>query len=157
METIRKGQSWEFAYGSQVNERNIKAARALLAEALETDMKMGAANGKYLEAVAFAVDRHGAVRQARKGTEFPYAVHPLRVGELLDRFGFPEKVVVAGILHDLLEDTDTLLGEIHERFGEDVAVYVSKASEEDKSLPWKSGRKRRYQRSGRKATLTRSL
>ena len=42
----------------------------------------------------------------RKGTQIPYVMHPFHVGLILDRHGFPEDVVIAGILHDTLEDPD---------------------------------------------------
>jgi (p)ppGpp synthase/HD superfamily hydrolase len=48
-----------------------------------------------------AVAHHG---QVRKGTAVPYVMHPFHVGLILDRHGFGEDVVVAGILHDVLED-----------------------------------------------------
>lgn len=40
----------------------------------------------------------------RKGTEIPYAMHPFHVALILDRHGFGEEVVIAGLLHDVLED-----------------------------------------------------
>ena len=62
------------------------------------------ANPRYLKALSFAAARHGAVRQARKGTHFPYVVHPIRVAEILERFDYGEDVVIAGLLHDTVED-----------------------------------------------------
>jgi (p)ppGpp synthase/HD superfamily hydrolase len=40
----------------------------------------------------------------RKGTQIPYVMHPFHVGLILDRHGFGEDLVIAGILHDSLED-----------------------------------------------------
>lgn len=40
----------------------------------------------------------------RKGTGIPYAMHPFHVGLLLDRHGWSDSVVIAGFLHDVLED-----------------------------------------------------
>lgn len=40
----------------------------------------------------------------RKGTQIPYAMHPAQVAWILDRCGWSEDVVVAGLLHDTLED-----------------------------------------------------
>lgn len=48
--------------------------------------------------------RHGLVEQARRGTQFPYVVHVIRVAEILERFRCGEDVVVAGFLHDKVED-----------------------------------------------------
>jgi (p)ppGpp synthase/HD superfamily hydrolase len=42
--------------------------------------------------------------QVRKGTSVPYIIHPYQVALILDRHGWPEDVVVAGALHDVLED-----------------------------------------------------
>ena len=46
----------------------------------------GKANQRFEEALAFAARAHGAVKQERKGTDFPYIAHPIRVAEILDRF-----------------------------------------------------------------------
>jgi hypothetical protein len=95
------------------------------------------ANGRYTEALAFAVQAHGAVEQSRKGTDFPYVTHPIRVAEILDRFGYVEDVVVAGFLHDTVEDAEVSPDAIRAAFGARVAALVTAASEPDKSLPWK--------------------
>ena len=42
----------------------------------------------------------------RKGTAIPYLMHPVHVARLLERHGFGEDVVLAGLLHDVLEDAD---------------------------------------------------
>jgi (p)ppGpp synthase/HD superfamily hydrolase len=44
--------------------------------------------------------------QVRKGTSVPYVMHPVHVAMLLMKFGYGEPLVVAGILHDVLEDID---------------------------------------------------
>jgi (p)ppGpp synthase/HD superfamily hydrolase len=44
--------------------------------------------------------------QVRKGTSVPYLMHPVHVARILERHGYPEYVVVAGLLHDVLEDMD---------------------------------------------------
>jgi hypothetical protein len=44
--------------------------------------------------------------QVRKGTRIPYVMHPFHVALSLDRHGYPESVVIAGALHDVLEDMD---------------------------------------------------
>ena len=96
------------------------------------------ANPRYLDALTFAVEAHGRVRQARKGTLFPYVIHPIRVAEILHRFEHAEDVVLAGFLHDTIEDAGVTLGELTGRFGERVAWLVEAASEPDKSLDWRS-------------------
>jgi (p)ppGpp synthase/HD superfamily hydrolase len=56
--------------------------------------------------------------------------HPLRAAELLDAAGADEDVVIAGVLHDVLEDTDTPERAVRERFGDRVADLVSAVSED---------------------------
>jgi len=53
-------------------------------------------------ALRFAAAAHH--EDVRKGTQIPYVMHPFHVGLILDRHGFEEDVVIAGILHDTLED-----------------------------------------------------
>jgi hypothetical protein len=103
---------------------------------VDDEVTMLEANPRYLKALTFAVGRHGAARQPRKGTSFPYVVHVIRVAEILDRFDYSEDVVVAGFLHDSVEDTDTTYDEIAAEFGERAAALVRRASEPDKSLEW---------------------
>lgn len=57
------------------------------------------------QAIEFAAHAHW--NQKRKGTEIPYISHPYAVGMILQRARCKEEVIVAGILHDTLEDTDT--------------------------------------------------
>ena len=59
------------------------------------------------------------LRRAGKTVE-----HPTAVGELLTDDGQPPTVVVTGLLHDVLEDTDVTPAELHKRFGPDVARLV---------------------------------
>jgi HD domain len=90
-----------------------------------------------LDALAFAVEAHGAVRQARKGTSFPYVVQPIRVAEILYSFGLDEEVVIAGLLHDTTEDAGVTLDQLEARFGTRVAEAVAGASEPDKTASWR--------------------
>lgn len=53
-------------------------------------------------ALAFAAKHHDG--QVRKGTRLPYLTHPANVAIILTRYGQPEDTVVAGILHDVVED-----------------------------------------------------
>ena len=91
------------------------------------------------DALEFAVRAHGSVGHLRKGTRFPYLIHPIRVGWILERHGYDDELVAAGLLHDTLEDTDATPEEIAERFGERVAGYVEAATA-DKTLGWRPSR-----------------
>lgn len=53
-------------------------------------------------ALAFAAKHHD--RQVRKGTRLPYLTHPANVAIILTRYGQDDDTVVAGILHDVIED-----------------------------------------------------
>ena len=88
------------------------------------------------EAIQAAAFAHGD--QKRKVTDIPYISHPFMVAMILSQAGYPEDVVVAGVLHDTIEDTELTLGDIVSRFGERVAGIVQGCSEEDRSLPWKA-------------------
>ena len=61
--------------------------------------------------------------QLRKTGE-PYIVHPLAVKKILEEWGMDEDTVIAGILHDTVEDTSLTLEEIKQEFGEPVAFLV---------------------------------
>ena len=93
------------------------------------------ANPKLAAAVKFAVDCHAAVEQARKGTDIPYIVHPMEVMSILQRMGAGTDLLCAGLLHDVVEDTDATLSDVRAAFGDHVADLVG-AHTEDKSLSW---------------------
>jgi len=54
----------------------------------------------------------------------PVIKHSLRVANILEKFGYSEEVVIAATLHDLLEDSDTKVEEIEEKFGGEIADLV---------------------------------
>ena len=74
--------------------------------------------------------------QYRKNTKIPYIAHPVAVGMILQKAGYSEEMVVAGILHDTVEDTDITIEDIEREFGIEVARIVEGCSEPDKSLSW---------------------
>jgi (p)ppGpp synthase/HD superfamily hydrolase len=88
-----------------------------------------------LKAITFAVDKHNNSKDPyRKGTKILYVVHPIGVMNLLlkEQFENPsitEEVIVAGILHDTVEDTDATLDEIEHNFGSRVRDLVFQESE----------------------------
>jgi (p)ppGpp synthase/HD superfamily hydrolase len=80
-------------------------------------------------ALAFAAKHHD--QQVRKGTRLPYLTHPANVAIILTRYGCDESTVVAGILHDVVEDCVTknytremLEQRIAAKFGSDVLDTV---------------------------------
>jgi (p)ppGpp synthase/HD superfamily hydrolase len=79
--------------------------------------------------------------QTRKGTDIPYFEHAAAVAMILDRAGFDEDVVIAGLLHDVVEDTDATIADVEAGFGMAVAEIVGLCSEikydaEGRKRPW---------------------
>ncbi|MGI9139670.1 MAG: HD domain-containing protein [Gemmatimonadaceae bacterium] len=80
-------------------------------------------------AFAFAAKHHD--RQVRKGTALPYLTHPANVAVILTRYGQDEDTVIAGILHDVIEDcvrdgytSQSLQHRIADKFGQVVLDTV---------------------------------
>ena len=88
---------------------------------------------KIHEAIIFATLAHEG--QVRKGTNIPYIVHPMEVMQILTNNDCDETIIVAGILHDTLEDTPTTPEDILQNFGQDILDLVQSESE-DKSKTW---------------------
>ena len=61
--------------------------------------------------------------QLRKSGE-PYIIHPLYVAIILADLEMDKETIVAGLLHDVVEDTVMTIDEIKENFGDDVALLV---------------------------------
>jgi (p)ppGpp synthase/HD superfamily hydrolase len=79
-------------------------------------------------AIDFARDRHSGQRRLSDTASF--VSHPLEVGALLDRFDYPDHVIAAAVLHDVLENTETRPGELTDRFGVDVCRLVALVSDD---------------------------
>jgi len=94
-------------------------------------------------AVLFACEAHA--NQRRKGAaQEPYINHLAEVADLVARAsgGEDTELVVAALLHDVLEDTQVLAAEVAERFGDRVLELVS-ANSDDMSLPKDERRRQR--------------
>lgn len=87
-------------------------------------------------AIKFAARAHNG--QFRKGSDIPYISHPLAIALLLQEAGATTEQIIAGILHDTVEDTDVTLKEIEEKFGKKVAALVEACSEYDSSAAWEN-------------------
>lgn len=93
-------------------------------------------------AFAFAAKHHD--RQVRKGTRLPYLTHPANVAIILTRYGREESTVVAGILHDVVEDCmreswthEMLEDRIASKFGHEVmntALAVTKRRVDEEGM-----------------------
>jgi (p)ppGpp synthase/HD superfamily hydrolase len=96
---------------------------------------------RLLRATAFAARVHAGHRRKGAAAE-PYVNHVIEVAQLLAEHGAPEDAILAALLHDTVEDSDTDPDPItHARlvaeFGEAVAGLVAEATD-DKSLPKES-------------------
>ena len=79
--------------------------------------------------------------QTRKGSDVPYFEHAVAVAMILDRAGFDEDVVIAGLLHDVVEDTEATFEDVAARFGPSVCETVRACSEikhdaQGRKRPW---------------------
>ena len=96
---------------------------------------------RILTATIFSATKHQfQIRKDPEGT--PYIVHPIGVANLLLEVGSVRDpdIIIAALLHDTVEDTDTSLEEIEDYFGARVRDFVDEVSD-DKSLS-KKERKR---------------
>jgi hypothetical protein len=105
-------------------------------ELLEPESLSAAERARYADAIAFAEEAHRG--QKRKGSDLPYVVHPLEAAALLaHRYPEREALVVAGILHDTLEDTRTSRRQLADRFGRETARLVDSVTRRWWQAPWR--------------------
>ncbi len=76
-------------------------------------------------AVDFGIERHQGQMRRSGG---PYITHPLSVATIVANLGADVDTVIGAVLHDTVEDTNTTLAEIAERFGKPVAGLVDGAT-----------------------------
>lgn len=94
-----------------------------------------------IKAIAFAADKHR--NQRRKDADAsPYINHPIALANVLSNEAgvADEKVLIAAVLHDTIEDTDTTADELIKAFGDEIASIVLEVTD-DMLLP-KDERKR---------------
>ena len=90
---------------------------------------------RLLQAIYFATLKHAG--QTRKDKKTAYISHPLAVGVILSRITDDENTIIAGILHDIVEDSRAKEQEVMRLFGPEVTRIVMECSEKDKSKSWK--------------------
>jgi GTP pyrophosphokinase len=79
-------------------------------------------NDSIEKAYLFALEKHGV--QTRESGD-PFFLHPLEVAEILISLKMDQDTIIAGLLHDTIEDTNTTAKEISEMFGQTVADIVN--------------------------------
>ena len=72
---------------------------------------------------AYKIAREAHKDQKRKSGE-PYIIHPLCVAIILADLELDKETIIAGILHDVVEDTIMTLSEVEKEFGAEVALLV---------------------------------
>jgi (p)ppGpp synthase/HD superfamily hydrolase len=88
---------------------------------------------RFEQALRLALEAHAP--QTRKTDGSPYVIHPIVVAQLLLTYGASEDVVVAALLHDVLEDTAVSPEAVLAVAGP-TSFAVIEAVSEDKALPW---------------------
>ncbi len=85
------------------------------------------------DAVAYVTTLHGG--DLRKGTRIPYVTHVMAVSEVL-AYRYPERdaLIVAGLLHDVVEDTDATFETVSARFGVEIGSLVRAVSKDDDTM-----------------------
>lgn len=74
-----------------------------------------------LHAVAWAESLH---KDQKRASGEPYIIHPIQVAAILAELKMDKSTVIAGLLHDVLEDTDTNSEQLTEKFGAEVESLV---------------------------------
>ena len=74
-----------------------------------------------LRAYDYAYKHHDG--QMRKSGE-PYIMHPVAVAVIIEQMGLDAESIMAGLLHDTIEDTEASYAEVAKEFGESVAMLV---------------------------------
>ncbi len=133
-------------------------------ETMQPSIRKGYDFDHLSSAIRFASYAHQD--EFRKGTTVPYVVHPLDVLSILLKNGASEDLAIAGVLHDVLEDTPHSRKEIRKNFGDAVGTLVEGASEsealtkgvpnEEKKKTWKLRKTERIEKvktSGRELRL----
>ena len=85
---------------------------------------------KLKKAIEFATKAHEG--QTRKYTGEPYIVHPLEVSDIVSTVEHTEEMLMAAVLHDTVEDTDTTIEDIDREFGPVVAQLVDELTDVSK-------------------------
>lgn len=100
-----------------------KTAEELYEELVETIRRYHPSDDLSQVEKAYRIARKQHEGQLRKSGE-PYIIHPLRVAIILAELEMDKESIIAGILHDVVEDTDMTLEDVEREFGSDVALLV---------------------------------
>jgi (p)ppGpp synthase/HD superfamily hydrolase len=112
---------------------------------------------RILSAARFAAAKHAQQKRKGAGGE-PYVNHLIEVADLIAASNdeLDTELVMAGFLHDTVEDTGVSLTELTERFGHDVAELVAEVTD-DKSLPDKTRKRLQVETAPHKSQRAQTL
>ena len=96
-------------------------------------------------AYRLAEEKH---REQKRSSGEPYIIHPLSVAAILVGLGMDSQSVMAGLLHDVVEDTDCTLEDIQKQFGKEVALLIDGVTKLGK-IPIPPGRSSRRKTCGK--------
>jgi DNA-binding MarR family transcriptional regulator len=149
---------------AKITGKGTTALQTLKVEPKPDNSGVGYDFNRISKAFEFASEAHK--NEFRKGTTIPYIVHPLDVLSILLKNGASEDLSIAGLLHDVLEDTPRSREEIRISFGDSVGLLVEDASEneeltkgvsnEEKKKTWKIRKSQKIEKvrtSGRELRL----
>ncbi|MCO5217114.1 MAG: RelA/SpoT family protein, partial [Thermomicrobiales bacterium] len=117
---VRESESALVAAPPEVFEENVQASLQKLSDSVGEDQHSG---DLLVIARAFLVAYAAHNGVVRKSGE-PYIVHPIEVANVLALMRLDGETIAAGLLHDVVEDTDVTLDQLEELFGERVAQLV---------------------------------
>jgi HD domain len=89
------------------------------------------AAGRPLVVAAFSWAARRHVGQSRAVDDAPFILHPVEVAALLSSGGYDDEVIAAGLLHDVVENTEAGIDDVRARFGDRVARIVASVTEDD--------------------------
>lgn len=103
---------------------------------------MNLTSPKIVQAFEFAYVKHSGT--TRKGSQIPYIAHPIDVAAILIKNNASEEVIIAGLLHDVIEEENVKLQELEDQFGRNITQLVNFATEPaelrkgDRKKSWKA-------------------
>lgn len=111
----------------------------------------------FLKALNFSAGKHRDQRRKDKKAS-PYINHPIEVANILWTIGgvYDVSTIIAAILHDTIEDTDTTPEELRDHFGDEVLKLVLEVSD-DKSLPKQERKQNQIKHSSRLSLAAKQL
>ena len=120
-----------------VKPQEFAAPEALYQELVECVRKYHPSDDISMISKAYETAKHAHEGQIRKSGE-PYIIHPLNVAIILAELELDKETIVAGLLHDVVEDTVMTQEDMVREFGSDVALLVDGVTKLEK-IPLSAG------------------